>query len=280
MSPAQVDKTEWGSSYLLVASEKWKAKSAAMGRAVTEALVGYAQPRPGMRVLDLASGTGEPAISLAGCVGPSGSVAALDLSDELLKIAAQRAQHRGLQNLSFHRADAQAIPFADESFDLGTSRFGVMFFADIRKALRELYRVLRPKARACFAAWGPFNQPYWQCTMGVVAKFVDGPILAPGGQDPFRFSEPGSLSSALMSAGFSNVEEETRKLPWPWPGTPEELWEQAQAVAAPFRAMLDRVAPEQWPSINADVLAELGKRTDERGVHFEAEVVMASGVRP
>jgi len=59
----------WGTSYRLVASEKWKAKSAAMGRAVTAALVDYARPKSGMRVLDLASGTGEPAISIAMLVG-------------------------------------------------------------------------------------------------------------------------------------------------------------------------------------------------------------------
>src|SRR6202022_2585261 len=63
----------WGSQYRLVASEKWKAKSAAMGQAVTDALVEYAQPKPGMRVLDLASGTGEPAVSLAMCVGSEGT---------------------------------------------------------------------------------------------------------------------------------------------------------------------------------------------------------------
>jgi hypothetical protein len=64
--------TGWGSSYRLIASDRWKAKSAVMGKAVTEALVEYARPKPDMRVLDLASGTGEPAISLAMRVGEQG----------------------------------------------------------------------------------------------------------------------------------------------------------------------------------------------------------------
>ena len=81
----------WSSHYRLVASEKWKAKSAAMGHAVTEALVEYSCPLPGMAVLDLASGTGEPAITLAERVGPRGSVAAVDQSAELLEIAATGA---------------------------------------------------------------------------------------------------------------------------------------------------------------------------------------------
>ena len=101
----------WGSQYRLVASEKWKAKSAAMGQPVTDALVEYARPVKGMKVLDLASGTGEPAISLASRVGPQGHVTALDLSAELLKIAETRARTRGLENLSTRQADAHSLPF-------------------------------------------------------------------------------------------------------------------------------------------------------------------------
>lgn len=124
---------QWGSSYRLIASEKWKAKSSAMGRDVTDSLVEYAQPRPGMKVLDLASGTGEPAISLAARVNPDGQVTALDLSSELLEIASERAQQRGLTNFSTRQADAQQLPFPEQSFDLITSRFGVMFFRIVGK---------------------------------------------------------------------------------------------------------------------------------------------------
>jgi SAM-dependent methyltransferase len=269
----------WGSSYRLLASEKWKAKSAAMGRAVTEALVEYSRPVPDMHILDLASGTGEPAISLAEKVGPHGHVSALDLSGDLLDIAQKRAEQRGLANLSFHVADAQSLPFPAQSFDLATCRFGAMFFGDINKALEEVSRVLRRGARACFSVWGPFEQPYWRSTMGVVVQHVGGPAIPPGGQDPFRFSRPGSLSSRLDHAGFTQVEEISRSLPWPWPGPPEELWEQAQAVAAPFRALLDRVPPERWPLVTSDVLAEIRKYADADGVHFEAVVNMVSGTK-
>src|ERR1039457_5275109 len=164
----------WSSSYRLVAAEKWKAKSAAMGGAVTQALVEYACPLPGMKVLDLASGTGEPAISLAERVGPQGSVAAVDQSAELLEIAAERARNKKLANLTTQQADAHTLPFADKNFDLATCRFGVMFFADAKQALTELRRVLKPGARACFAAWGPVEQPYWQSTMKIVQRHVGG----------------------------------------------------------------------------------------------------------
>jgi ubiquinone/menaquinone biosynthesis C-methylase UbiE len=267
----------WSSSYRLVAAEKWKAKSAAMGRAVTEALVEYARPAAGMQVLDVASGTGEPAISLAERIGPGGHVSAVDLSPDLLEIAARRARQRALENVSFHQGDAHKLPFPENTFNLATCRFGVMFFADVNQALRELYRVVKPGARACFAAWGPFEQPYWQSTMGVVVKHVGAPAIAPGSEDPFRFAMPGSLSAALQKAGFGSVKEETRKLPWWWPGEPAELWEYAKGVSAPFRALLERVPEEKWPAINSEIVSAIRKYADEDGVHFEAEVVMASG---
>lgn len=278
-SKAQSSKGEagWGSQYRLIASDKWKAKSAVMGKAVTEALVEYAQPKPGMRVLDLASGTGEPAISIAMRVGMRGRVTALDLSAELLEIAEGRAQERGLNNFCTQQADAQVLPFNDNSFDLATCRFGVMFFADPVLALRELHRVLTAGARACFAAWGPFDQAYWQSTMGVVHRHVGGPLLQPGGADPFRFAQPESLSAVLRGAGFRGVEEETKTVSWTWPGTPEEVWEQAQGVAVPFRPMLDRVPEDMWPQIHREVLAAIGAHVRGANIEFGASVVLASG---
>jgi SAM-dependent methyltransferase len=273
------ESTQWGSSYRLIAAERWKAKSAAMGRAITEALVEYASPQSGMKVLDLASGTGEPAISLAERVGPQGHVTALDLSAELLEIASRRAENRGLTNFSVRQGDAHALPFDDQSFDLATCRFGVMFFASPGIALTELHRVLKPQARACFAAWGPFDQPYWKSTMGVVAHRMGVPPILPGGEDPFRFGVPGSLSSALLSAGFRHAEEETRTLPWTWPGGVEEVWEYAQSVSTPFRPLLENVPSSQRESINAEVYAAVRQYSDGSSVKFGAQIVFAAGTR-
>ena len=267
----------WSSSYRLVAAEKWKAKSALMGNAVTEALVEYSRPLPDMLVLDLASGTGEPGISLAQRVGPRGSVTAVDQSSELLDIAAERARNKKLLNFTTQQADAHHLPFVDQSFDLATCRFGVMFFSDAQRALAELHRVLKPGARACFAAWGPMEQPYWQTTMKIVHRHVGGAMLQPGGADLFRFSVAGSLSKALSASGFHEVEESIHNLPWTWPGDAEEVFEYACAVAAPFRPMLERVRVEEWPVIRAEAKAAIERYRVGDEIRFGADVVLASG---
>lgn len=266
----------WGPQYRLVASEKWKAKSAAMGQPVTDALVEYAEPREGMRVLDLASGTGEPAITLAARLGVQGQVTALDVSADLLEIAAKRAKDRGLTNFTTQQADAHSLPFPDGSFDLATSRFGVMFFRDPDCALRELLRVLRPEARACFLVWGSFDQPYWQSMMGVVHRCVGGPLLGPDAPNPFRYSERGSLSAILRTVGFRDVAEEGRTLHWDWLGSADEVWEYARSVSVPFRPMLDRVPAERWPQINAEVHEALERYSNGEKIAFGASIILVS----
>ena len=143
-------------------------------------------------------------------------------------------------------------------------------------SLRESCRVLRPGARACFLAWGPFEQPFWSSTMGVVHKHVGG-TQVPADQDPFKYSQPGSLSFALRRAGFERVEEETRTVPWTWPGTAEEVWEQARAVATQFLPMFELVPPGKWDEINSEVYRAISKYIVGDDIKFGAVVVLASG---
>src|SRR5512142_1695072 len=123
--------TNWGSERRIAAAARWERPSAELGRGVTDALVEIAAAQPGMHVLDVACGTGAPALQLARRVGPAGRVVAIDIAAEPLKVAAARASERGLTNVRFESADVHQLPFADADFDLVTSRFGVMFFADL-----------------------------------------------------------------------------------------------------------------------------------------------------
>jgi SAM-dependent methyltransferase len=206
-----------------------------------------------------------------------GTVTAVDLSAELLALATLRAQKRNLTNFSIRQSDAHDLPFPNRSFDLATCRFGVMFFGDVKQALAELQRVLVPGARACFAVWGSFDQPYWQTTMKVVHRHVGGELLDAGQGDPFRFSVAGSMSDALRSSGFRDVEESEKNVPWVWKGSAEEVFEYARAVSSPFRAMLERVPEHEWPRIGADVLAAMKPYQVGDEIHFGANVILASG---
>lgn len=267
----------WNSFARVNASQRWRAPSAAMGRAMTEAIVRETRVEPGMRVLDVACGTGEPAISIATLMNGTGSVVGADISPEPLKIGEQRARERGLTNIRFQQADVHQLPFADASFDRITCRLGVMFFGDLPRALRELRRVLAGGGRAVLLAWGKMNQPYFDTTIGTILRTVPELQLPPSGAAMFKFGDAGVLAGAMRQAGFDIVEENVRSVPWNWPGTPDDLWAYFQEVTVPFKPLLSAIPPERREEVDAQVLNAIGERYREGEVKFDAEIVITSG---
>jgi SAM-dependent methyltransferase len=246
---------------------------------MTEAIVAEAQVEPGMQVLDIASGTGEPAISIAALLRETGRVVATDLSPAPLQIAEQRAVERGLGNIEFVPADVHQLPFPNGTFDRITSRLGVMFFADLPRALGEMHRVLKPGGRASLLAWGTMQQPYFDSTLGTILRLLPELQLPPSGLNMFKFGEPGTLSTALRSAGFAGAHEQNQQTPWNWPGTPAELWEWFRSVTVPFEPLLRAIPVEQQSHVDAEVIAALRRYYDGQEVQFLASIALASATR-
>jgi ubiquinone/menaquinone biosynthesis C-methylase UbiE len=270
---------EWNAFARANAAQRWKRQSAAMGRHMTEAIVAEAKVEPGMRVLDVACGTGEPAISIALLLSGTGLVLGIDISSEPLRLAKQRARERGLANVRFQQADVHSLPFADGSFDRVTSRLGIMFFSDLPRALREMHRVLNSSGRVTLLAWGPMQQPYFESTIGTILRVSPGTALPASGSRMFKFGEAGKLAAALENAGFRRVEEELRVVPWSWPGTPKEVWDYFREVTVPFRPLIEAVPNEKRGVVEAEVLREIGRYYDGGCVNFTATICLASATR-
>ena len=267
---------EWNAFARINAAQRWRRQSAAMGRHMTEAIVAEAQVAPGMRVLDVACGTGEPAISLAHLLNGTGLVLGVYISPEPLRVAAQRARERRLANASFQQADVHSLPFADGNFDRVTSRLGVMFFADLPRALREMHRVLKPGGRITLLAWGPMQQPYFESTIGTILRVVPGSSLPDSGRRMFRFGAAGELAAALEESGFCGIEENFRVVPWSWPGTPEEVWDYFQEVTVPFKPLIEAIPEKRRETVTAEVLREIRRFYDGAQVNFTATICLTS----
>lgn len=160
----------------------------------------------GMRVLDLASGAGQPALSIAREIGGDGQVIATDTVREMVSHMQGRFGSLDLPNLSCEHADMEALPYEDGAFDRVTCRFGVMFAPDPDAALREALRVLKPGGRGAWMVWGPLEDTtVFAVLHREVRTFLD---LPPDPALPqFRFGEAGLLADALERAGFAAVEE-------------------------------------------------------------------------
>jgi ubiquinone/menaquinone biosynthesis C-methylase UbiE len=273
---------EWTGERTVAAWRKWHAQIAAFTQGATEAILESAHLRPGMRVLDLASGVGDPALSVASEVGPSGRVTATDLGPGMISLAEELARKKGLTNIEFREASAEALPFPDESYDVVACRFGIMFFPDLPRALRECFRVLKSGGRAVFVAWGKKEQPFFTTTAGIVLKHVPVPPPPPDPDGPslFMFGERDRLRHALAAAGFTNVHEEDRIIPGRWSSSAEEYWEQFTEVAAPFRPLLDQLTPEKMAQAKSEILAALKKFWTGKELNMPLEIVIGTATRP
>src|SRR5579863_8151738 len=120
---------------------------------VTQALAEDGQIGPGHVVLDVGTGPGEPALSLAGLVGAGGKIIGIDPVTEMVAAARRAAQRVGIGNVQFEVASGENLPFADHTFDAAISRFGIMFVPSPIDALREMLRVLKPGKKLVLAVW-------------------------------------------------------------------------------------------------------------------------------
>jgi SAM-dependent methyltransferase len=273
---------EWTDKQTIAAWRKWHAGIAVYSRGATDAILEAAHIRPGQIVLDLASGVGDPALSIAAAVAPSGRVTATDLGPGMMSLAEEIARRKGITNIKFREADAESLPFADQSYDVLTCRFGIMFFPDLGKALRECLRVVKSGGRVAFVAWGKMDQPFFTSTAANLIKHLPVPPPPPDPEAPgiFMFGERGRLRRALEAAGFTNVHEEHRIINGHWAGPPEEYWQQFSEVAAPFRPLLAQLSPEKKAAAVADILASLRKFWNGKELNMPLEIVIGSGTRP
>jgi len=271
--------SDWNSFARTNASQRWRKPSAAMGRAMTEAIVADAQIVPHLRVLDVPSGTGEPAISIATALNGTGMVTATDISAEPLAIGEQRARERNLSNIRFLVADVHALPFPDNSFERVTSRLGVMFFSDLPRALSEIHRVVTRDGRVTLLAWGPMLQPYFDVTIGTVLRHLPDAVVPASAATMFKFAAPGTLSKSLQDAGFQNIDERQSEVSWNWPGTPEDFWAYFQEVTVPFKPLFKSIPDAVRDDINAAIMNELRGRYDGTQVQFNAQIVLASAAK-
>lgn len=268
----------WDSPGRIASATRWERQSARMGRGVTQAAVEAAAAAPGLRILDLACGSGAPSIPLAKLVAPAGFVVGLDLSRAPLKVARSRAAERHLSNILYVQGNAQVLPFPDASFDRVTCRFGAMFFPDTAAALQEASRVLRRGGRIALVVWGDFEQPYFLATAQIVMGHT-GADLPASARLMFRFADPQALAAALSAAGFHQVRAERKTVEWLWPGRPDEVWQYFQESTVPFRPLLDTIRPEQRAAVDREVVAALGSKFDGEKVNLTADIVVATGLK-
>jgi SAM-dependent methyltransferase len=259
--------------------KKWYAKLAMQSRAATQLVLEGAALEPGLKVLDLASGSGEPALSVAKAVAPGGHVVATDMVEEMLRAAKENAEASGLSNIEFQTADAEQLPFQDKQFDRGTCRFGFMFFPDAQRALSEQRRVLKHGGRLSYVVWGPAEEnPLFSVVLGPFLKHVQVPPPPPDAPGVFRYADEQKLAGTIRAGGFREVQTQKLSVKWPWPGPPREAWEATRELAAPFRKMIAALPKDKTEQVISEVVEGIGRYYDGNTVNFPATLVAVQAI--
>lgn len=173
-------------------------------------LIETASIEVGFSTLDIASGAGEPAISIALAVGESGSVTCFDANPEMLQGARNRAENMGIKHMNFEIGDMVELPFADGSFDAVTCRFGIMFPKDPVAALTEVKRVLKSGRKAAYMTHGPPADNTMSVTLREAVRAYFGDTGEDQSQRRFNHSGDGELADLFRQAGLNEVG--TRKI--------------------------------------------------------------------
>jgi len=242
---------QWDSA--AVGWKEWSEFTESAGRHICERLVELAGVQPGSRVLDVAAGYGEPALTAARRAGPEGRVVATDISAEMLAFGRERATAAGLDNVEFVESDASSLDFPHASFDAAVSRWGIIFEPDAEAAAGRIRGFLEPGARIAIAAWGePDQVPFLSIPMRTTMKRFDLPPPPPGTPGPLSRPTPAAVTALLEGGGFSDVTVEQGEVTYEF-DSPEHFTAYVRAIAAPIRLMIEQHAggahEEAWDAI-------------------------------
>ncbi|HXS33499.1 MAG TPA: class I SAM-dependent methyltransferase [Solirubrobacterales bacterium] len=233
--------------------KEWSEFNDRADRHISERLVELADVRPGSRVLDVAAGYGEPALTAARTAGPGGSVVATDISAEMLTFGHERAVTAGLTNVEFIESDACSLDFPQASFDAAVSRWGIIFEPDAEAAAGRIRGFLKPGARIAISSWGePDQVPFLSIPMRTTRERLNVPPPPAGTPGPLSRPTAAAIGGLLEGGGFSKVAVEQDEITFEF-DSPEHFTAYIRAIAAPIRAMIEQHAgeaqEEAWDAI-------------------------------
>jgi SAM-dependent methyltransferase len=268
--------SQWGESAPYW--EKNRAIIHEMFAPVTQTLIEEAGITSRHVVLDIATGPGEPALSIADVVGPEGKVVGTDVVPAMVEAARREGSRRKIHHASFEVAGDDSLPFPANTFDAVVSRFGVMFFPSPVDSVREMLRVVKPGGRIAMAVWHYAERnPFHYTVSQVVDRYAEPTAPTPGSPDMFRFASPGELLDIVTNAGATWASERLLRFSICASISVEDFWTLRSEMSEKLRTKLALLSEPQIAKLKSDVIEALKAYSSERVISFPAEVLIVSG---
>lgn len=246
---------------------------------VTRQMLDLAQIQPGQRMLDIAAGAGEPAISAAERVGPSGYVLATDISERIVELALQVARERGLKQIETRPMDGEKLDLPDASFDAVLCRLGLMYMPHPVTALREWRRALRAGGRVAVVVFSTPDRNSWGAVpVSIIRRRAQLPPPVPGQPGPFSLGGPGVLEGVFRQAGFANPEVRAVPVPLRMASTAEYVRLAREAFGA-FNAMMAHLSPHERESVWNEVEGSMRSFESPGGFEVPGECLVGAATK-
>jgi len=258
--------------------EKWDELLMTIMRPVGDALIETLPLKGFEHVLDMASGTGEPGLTLSTLL-PEGSVTGTDLSENMVAIANKHAKQRGITNYQSEVHDASDMPFESNFFDHIICRFGIMFFPDMQGSLREMTRVLKPGGSLAVTVWaGPGLNPFLTLMAMTVIEKLKLPKPPPGTPGLFRCAQPGLTSQLIIDAGLYKVTESNIMGEAAFDSA-MQYWDVFSDVAGPIMQALKNKPQEVIEDVKGMVLGKAENFIRDGKMYANWEAILATGIK-
>lgn len=271
--------------------ESWDSVSAGWARwfdtfetgaqSLNERLVEMVGAEPGHRILDVATGIGEPAATAARRVGETGHVLAIDLSPQMLELGRERAERLGLTNLEFAERDAEQLGAAEPPFDAALCRWGLMLMLRPVVVAQAIRDVLKPGGLLAAAVWGtPGEVPFLSTPQRVIREMFDLPPADPEEPGPCRLGGAGMLEAVLGEAGFDEIEVEDRTVTLSFASAGEYVTFLGDMSSSLRKRVADLSQEHRDAVLAAIEVAASDFGASGGGIEFHNRVICAVGRRP
>jgi ubiquinone/menaquinone biosynthesis C-methylase UbiE len=234
---------------------------------------------PGQRILDIAAGAGEPAVSAAERVGPSGYVLATDISEGIVELALQVARERGLKQVETRVMDGENLDLPDASFDAVLCRLGLMYMPHPVAALREWRRALKAGGRVAVVVFSTPERNSWGAVpASIIRRRAQLPPPVPGQPGPFSLGGPGVLEGIFREAGFANPAVRAVPVPHRTTNAAEYVRVAREAFGA-FNAMMAQLPPQERESVWNEIEGALRSFESPDGFEVPGECLVGAATK-
>lgn len=246
---------------------------------VTRRMLDLARIQPGQRILDIAAGAGEPAVSAAERVGPGGYVLATDISEGIVELALQVARERGLKQVETRVMDGEHLDLPDASFDAVLCRLGLMYMPHPVTALREWRRALRPGGRVAVAVFSTPERNTWGAMpASIIRRRAQLPPPVPGQPGPFSLGGPGVLEGAFRQAGFADPDIRTVPVPHGAASAADYVRVASEAFGG-FNAMMAHLPARERESVWSEIEGSMRSFESPGGFEVPGECLVGAATK-